>query len=152
MNASDFMTTKKTSTPRTDDDRIAANAALLRLFKNQYRESSDRHSDALFARDYVGTLERELTQAQETIRELREQIAYLDARREAGLVATEGLYAELASLREDKARLVDVFPDILEIAEDAATPDAQPLIERARVALAAFERLTKRTQQTEGAN
>lgn len=39
------------------DDRIAANAALLRLFRNEYRESSDRHSDALFARDYFGIVE-----------------------------------------------------------------------------------------------
>lgn len=39
------------------DDRISADAALLRLFKNEYRESSDRHNDALFARDYVAALE-----------------------------------------------------------------------------------------------
>ncbi len=44
----------------TTDDRIAANAALLRLFKNEYRESSDRHSDSLFARDYLATLEAEI--------------------------------------------------------------------------------------------
>ncbi len=41
------------------NDRIAANAALLRLFKNQYRESSDRHSDALFVRDHFDVLEAE---------------------------------------------------------------------------------------------
>ncbi len=46
----------------TSDDRIAANAALLRLFKNEYRESSDRHSDALFAREYVGAMEAENAQ------------------------------------------------------------------------------------------
>jgi hypothetical protein len=39
------------------DERIAANAALLRLFKNEYRESADRHSDVLFVRDYFGTFE-----------------------------------------------------------------------------------------------
>lgn len=38
------------------DERIAANAALLRLFKNEYRESSDRHSDALLVREYVDAL------------------------------------------------------------------------------------------------
>ena len=41
----------------SNEERTAANAALLRLFKNEYRESSDRHSDALLVRDYVNALE-----------------------------------------------------------------------------------------------
>ena len=41
------------------EERISANAALLRLFKNEYRESSDRHSDALFVRDWCEALERD---------------------------------------------------------------------------------------------
>jgi hypothetical protein len=57
-------TTPEVPTPRTvSGERIAANAALLRLFKNTYRESSDRHSDSLFVRDYVEGLERELATA-----------------------------------------------------------------------------------------
>ena len=43
-------------------DRITANAAVLRLFKNEYRESGDRHSDALYLRDYFSTVEHELAQ------------------------------------------------------------------------------------------
>jgi hypothetical protein len=32
-------------------ERIALNAAMLRLFKGEYRDSGDRHSDALFVKD-----------------------------------------------------------------------------------------------------
>lgn len=54
-----------TPTPRTDADgeRVVANACLLRLFRNEYRESSDRHNDALYAKDYVTELDRELATA-----------------------------------------------------------------------------------------
>src|SRR5580658_6256758 len=35
----------------SEGERIALNAAMLRLFKGQYRNSVDRHSDALFVKD-----------------------------------------------------------------------------------------------------
>ncbi len=56
-------------------ERIALNAAMLRLFKNEYRESSDRHSDALFVRDglevaleEIYNLKRELALSQQDYR------------------------------------------------------------------------------------
>ncbi len=51
-----------TVAPHLDGERIAAKAALLRLFKGEYRESSDRHSDSLLAKDYMEVLEAALTQ------------------------------------------------------------------------------------------
>lgn len=50
-----------------DDQRILANAALLRLFKNEYRESGDRHSDALYVREYVQELEQRAQRAEEAL-------------------------------------------------------------------------------------
>lgn len=41
-------------------ESIASNAALLRLFKGQYRNSGDRHSDSLFVRDYIQGLEEKV--------------------------------------------------------------------------------------------
>ncbi len=56
-------------------ERIALNAAMLRLFKNEHRESSDRHSDALFVRDglevaleEIYNLKRELALSQQDYR------------------------------------------------------------------------------------
>jgi hypothetical protein len=46
-------------------ERIALNAAMLRLFKGNYRDSGDRHSDALFVKDglEVGQAELDLLRA-----------------------------------------------------------------------------------------
>lgn len=63
-------------TPRIfTGETIAVNAALLRLFKNEYRKSSDRHSDALLARDYVGDLTTRLAQAEQDVKHLRQQLS-----------------------------------------------------------------------------
>jgi len=55
----------------TPSERIVANAALLRLFKNEYHNSGDRHSDAMFARDYIAQLETELNAARAEVEKER---------------------------------------------------------------------------------
>jgi hypothetical protein len=45
---------------KVDGEIIAVNAALLRLFKGEYRDSGDRHSDSLLARDFIAHLQSQL--------------------------------------------------------------------------------------------
>lgn len=58
-------------------ESISANAALLRLFKGHYRNSGDRHSDSLFVRDYISSLE---DVAQARMAQQNERIAELEAK------------------------------------------------------------------------
>lgn len=68
---------------RADGDLIALNAAALRLFKGQYRDSGDRHSDALFVREGLVLLQERLApldaarvRAEEELQKLKEHAAY----------------------------------------------------------------------------
>jgi hypothetical protein len=59
------------STEQENGERIALNAAALRLFKGEYRDSGDRHSDALFVREGLAV-------ALEQVDRLRATVAHLE--------------------------------------------------------------------------
>jgi hypothetical protein len=66
-------------------DRIARNAAMLRLFKNEYRDSGDRHSDALFVKEGLELKDAELTALRQRLAAVeRERDAYLAELTESG--------------------------------------------------------------------
>lgn len=56
-------------------ERIALNAAMLRLFKGQYRDPGDRHSDALFVQDGLVVTQEEVDRLRATIARLTADLA-----------------------------------------------------------------------------
>ena len=59
-----ILSTGKTMDPKLVEEsgeRIALNAAALRLFKSEYRDSGDRHSDAIFVREGILNQQEEIT-------------------------------------------------------------------------------------------
>ena len=84
-------------------ERIALNAAALRLFKDEYRARLDRHSDALLVKDGLeaalietANLRRELEEAKETFENVR-------ASWEASAQSAIDLTAQLAETNRTKA-------------------------------------------------
>lgn len=64
----------------TIGDRIALNAAMLRLFKGEYRESGDRHSDALFVKEGLETAGQYLEDLRATVARLSCELESAKAR------------------------------------------------------------------------
>lgn len=112
-------------TPRTDEnilstgktvtistERIVTNAAALRLFRGEYRNSGDRHNDALIVRERLEQLEEDLTVSAAKVKELEADIALFRQQRddsEKGLLDIATKYADLhdanAALRTRIAEL-----------------------------------------------
>jgi regulator of replication initiation timing len=58
-----------------DMELVTVNAALLRLFKGEYRNSGDRHNDSLFVRDHLLLWHAQSTRLAEVEKELRGQFS-----------------------------------------------------------------------------
>ena len=78
-------------------ERIALNAACLRLFKGEYHDSGDRHSDALFVRDGLGVALASLAAKEAENQSLRQRVEVL---REA----LEGVFANLNAMPEAEGK------------------------------------------------
>jgi hypothetical protein len=94
-----------------DGEVIAVNAALLRLFKGEYRDSGDRHSDSLFARDFIAHLQSQLDECRKVVvakdRFLEDLLEHINARRaNVSLVFRPRLIETLATTPADLASKV----------------------------------------------
>lgn len=97
------MSERDTGTAMTE--HIAIKAALLRLFKNEYRDSGDRHSDALFAKDGYEAIGRELA----LLRKAHDEVYVREANQARELAAAQAECGRLKGLLAESCSALDSY-------------------------------------------